>query len=127
MSALGSNASESTLKFLDDQITQATTIKQKCGERMEELSQELADLKKTEVDLKKFQKQALKNFLQMKKADRIQLRQFLRQVIEKIELNYSGEIRITWKFSEVFTNAEGPVAPDKKWLRWQDSNLRPSD
>ena len=59
LAGLGSNAQDLTIQFLNDQIGKVTTSKKLCGERLEELSQELIDLKKTEVDLKKFQKQGL--------------------------------------------------------------------
>lgn len=126
LTTIASKASELTIEFLNEQIRQITTFKKQSGEQLENLHQELADLKKTEVDLKKFQKRALKTFLQMKKADRIQLRNFLRQVIEKIVVKHSGEVLITWKFSEMFTDLNDKVAANKNWLRRQDSNLRPS-
>ena len=50
-------------------------------------------------------------FRRMRKADPIQQRHFMRQVIEKIELKRSGEIVIVWKFSEVLTAVEEMVGP----------------
>lgn len=52
----------------------------------------------------------------MRKADSVQQRHFMRQVIEKIELKRCGELEIVWKFSEVFTAVEEMVASRQNWL-----------
>jgi DNA invertase Pin-like site-specific DNA recombinase len=126
LSFLGLGASEDTMKWLNNQVRVVEQSRRSTGERLEELSREKEQLLKTEINLKKYQNRAIEIFRRMKKAAPIKQRQFLRQVIEKIELNPSGEVRIDWKFSEVFTAKEEVVAPTKKWLGRRDSNPRPT-
>ena len=126
LSALGGNASVTTLKWLDDQVKAVEQVKSQCGERLAELEREKEKLLRAEVNLKKYQDQALGIFRKMKKAAPVRQRQFLRQVLEKIEISHSGEIRIDWKFSGVFTAMEETVASGQNWLRRRDSNPRPS-
>ncbi|MGZ6433819.1 MAG: recombinase family protein [Pseudobdellovibrionaceae bacterium] len=126
MSALGQQGSPATVKWLEDQVATVSRTRNENGERLERLECEREQLLKSEVNVKKYQNQALEIFYRMKKADPVQQRQFLRQVIEKIELNHSAEVRITWKFSGVFTGMEEMVASKQNWLRRRDSNPRPS-
>ncbi|GEM_PF-3128636 len=126
ISALGTQGSPTTLKWLEEQVNLVSRAKNNCGERLSELEQEREQLLKADVNLKKHQNQALEIFRRMKKADPVRQRQFLRQVLEKVEISPSGEVRIIWKFSGVFTGPEEMVASGQNWLRRRDSNPRPA-
>lgn len=64
------------------------------GERLERLECEREQLLKSEINIKKYQRQALEIFHRMRKTDPVQQRQFLRQVVEKIEINPRRPLQI---------------------------------
>ena len=113
-------------QWLEDQITEVRKAKKYIGEQLQELEDKKDAIKSSVSDLRSIKSNALQIFRKMKKADPINQRHFLRQIIEKIEMSPSGEVLIIWRVSDLFTVPEETVASDKKWLRRQDSNLRPS-
>lgn len=118
--------SDTVTQWLEDQINEVRKSRKHIGEQIQELEDKKDFLKSSVSDLRSIKSNALKIFLKMKKADPINQRHFLRQIIEKIEMSPSGEVLIIWRVSDLFTAPEETVASDKKWLRRRDSNPRPS-
>ena len=118
--------SDTVTQWLEDQINEVRKARKHIGEQIQELEDKRDFLKSSISDLRSIKSNALKIFLKMKKADPINQRHFLRQIIEKIEMSPSGEVLIIWRISDLFTAPEETVASDKKWLGRRDSNPRPS-
>ncbi len=122
----GSESASELVSLLNARATDIRTARAAAIARIEAIDGRKEVLLHMDIDVKKHSQQALEIWKNIKAASPLRQRHFLRQIIEKIELKKTGETIIYWKFAKVFTAEEEAVAPRKKWLRWRDSNPRPS-
>ncbi len=118
------NSAEDLIGLLNQQARDVSDAKARMSARQIELEYRQEELLSFDIDIKKHRARALEILKNITKAEPIRQRHFIRQVIEKIELNKSGEATIYWKFGKVLTAGEEMVVPTQNWLRRRDSNPR---
>ncbi|MBX2996321.1 MAG: recombinase family protein [Bdellovibrionaceae bacterium] len=117
------NMGPDLIELLNKQAKEVAAEKDRVLTRQSDVNSMLEEFESFDLDLKKHRARAHEIIKQIRKAEPLRQRHFIRQVVEKIELKKTGEVRVYWRFARVFTAMEEQVASSKKWLTTQTTSL----
>jgi hypothetical protein len=119
------STNSNALAWLDEQIAKLTERKSQIESELSKIEGEIEKLRLMRTDVASVANQFAKRLTEIQKGEAVRARAFLRQVIESATVLEEGKIILRWRIPDSFT-AEEKVVSKVKWLRWTDSNRRPS-